>query len=143
MERTHWWLLRNSCLSRRNEQIGLKSSHWSCSIKIAVLKNFAKLTGLYKYVNIARRSVLKKILALKNYKKLCRDSLLQMFFKKDVLKNFANLTWKYLYWSLFLKNCQPEGLNSDWSVSIYIGTFPLSNKQGQKIQFDRTEKTRY
>ena len=33
-----------------------------------------------------------------------------MFFKIGVLKSFANFTGKNLYWSLFFKNLQAEGL---------------------------------
>ena len=39
-----------------------------------------------------------------------RSSLLQMFFKIDVLRSFTNFTGKHLCWSLFSKNLQAGDL---------------------------------
>ena len=47
----HFWL--NYCDENHIERIPIaRSSHWKCSVKIGVLRNFAKFTGKHMYQSL-------------------------------------------------------------------------------------------
>ena len=62
------------------------------------------ITSYFRPMNIA------KLLRTAFSQNTFRSSRLQMFFKISVLKSFPNFIGKRLYWSLFLKRLQAEGL---------------------------------
>ena len=85
--------------------INIKTRHFHSSINHREqLFHRTLITGYFRPVNIA------KFLRTDFLWNTSRSSRLQIFLKIGILKSFANFTGKHLYWSLFLKNLQAEGL---------------------------------